>query len=245
MKILSNLGNSLAGVGDLIDAKKAIHWTLGLRQAELIILDKTNVLRTNNDSQLKAIREGDLLQEQLKYLKLVFPALRCTPVLGIWLKNKIADINDRLSRFEALQAQTNQLFRDCRMELDVARKKKQEILEEYPEAQELTYMQLQEKYGQEALLETNFAYIEARLRSAFYGFPESVGVALFDVSPQMRQALTERINQFIQQQRPTNNLGEAIVNAIYSLPTDRQQVVLGLIASEVGSLSANDENPIN
>lgn len=241
MQILSNLGNSLAGVYDTIDAKKAIHWTLALRQAELIILDKTNVLRTNTDSQVKAIREGVLLQEQLKYLKLIFPILRYIPLLGIWLKNKIADISDRLSRFESLQLQNSQLFRDCQMELDVAESKKQEILAEYPEAEILSYRQLQEKYGQEALLETNYAYIEARLRSAYYGLPESVGVALFDVSPQMRQALTERINQFLQQQRPANSLGQEIINAISLLPADRQQVVLGLLASEVGSLEESNK----
>jgi hypothetical protein len=239
MQIISNLGNSLAGVKDTIEAKEAIHWTIALRQAELTILDKTGVLRTNTYSRSKAVREHDLLQEQIKYLKFIFNIFSWVPILGIWLRNKLADIRERIANFEITQPETEKLFRDCRMELDAATAKKQEILAQYPEAESLTFMQLQEKYGEEALVETIFAYMEPRIRSQLSGIPESVGVALYEVSPRLRNVVLERIQKL--QQEYLTPTPEAIVgNAIASLPPERRQVFLGLLASEMGNLPNQD-----
>jgi hypothetical protein len=192
--VISSLANSTAGIAEIVDNEYRTHWTRGLRQAELIILDKESALLANKLAIARGLREINLLVEVKKYLNPLAKVFSKIPILGLCLTNKITDIEERIEQFHRNQEKQTYLSRDCEMELNTAVRLKTEIIKRNPEATQLSYLELQEKYSDEALTEKMYAFIEARIFAYKHGLSESVGVALFESSVERRKLLLKRLS---------------------------------------------------
>lgn len=192
--IVSNLGNSSAGVYDSIRAEERIDWSRGIRQAELTYLDRQAALRMNSLSARKKERDIQLKQEQIIALKRVLIFGRFIPLLSTYLSNVLENLIDEIKIWEESKEHSEALWRDCVFELQAAQQEKERILQKHPEALHMTYEQLQ-KRAELALREKKLAYIKPRYWAARNNLPESVGAALFDASDEERDYLISRITQ--------------------------------------------------
>ncbi len=210
--ILTNLGNSSAGVLDSIRNETRIHWTRGLRQAELTILDRESALRTNSISSRKTARAIQFKREQVVTLTKVFAIARFIPLVSTYIANLLDNIKDDIQVWEESQEHATALWRDCLFELNAARQEKEHILQEHPEGVHMTYEQIQQQ-AVIALREKKVAYIVPRYWAALNGLPEAVGVAIFEASKEERDYLMTRVIQDlhgIQIQQETLELAKTI-----------------------------------
>lgn len=192
--IFSNLGNSSAGVFDSIRAEERIDWSRGIRQAELTCLDRQAALRANLLSARKKERDIQFKQEQIACLKRILTVVRFVPLLSTYLSNTLENLIDEIKIWDESKEHSEALWRDCVFELNAAQREKERILQQHPEALQMTYEQLQERAAI-ALREKKLAYIKPRYWAARNNLPESVGAALFDASEDERDYLMTRLTQ--------------------------------------------------
>jgi hypothetical protein len=188
---ISNLGNSQAGIVDVIDSATRIHWLEGLKLAENIIQEKQSALRANKSAIAKHQRQLVLESEKLHLYRLLNPVLGI-PLLGTWIGNKVADIEDKLNSYREEEQPLKDRFRDCMMELDTAMRKRAEIIINHPEVRELSYEQIQERYSGSALREKKAFAIASTIWSVERGLPESVGQLILSSTSEEQQYLMLR-----------------------------------------------------
>lgn len=220
---ISNLGNSQADTEDVIDSATRIHWLEGLKKAENIILEKQNALLSNNLSHKKHKRELELLTDKLGIYRL-FSFLK-VPVFRIWIKNKIEDVEDSFQENEARLLASIRLVEDCKMELATALRKKQQIIEQYPEAKTLSYPQLQAIHSFVALRERKAFAVAATIWSAERNLPESVGHVILSAPPHEQEYLMLREVQI----RTGAVINETVIELarwLAELPLEQQQKIM-------------------
>src|SRR5919202_1604141 len=192
-KYLTNLSNSKSGVESIIRAQERQHWLRGLRQAELVILEKEGALLHGQIALAKQERQRVLSLEILATLTPVTKKVGFVPIFGQWLSGRIKDIHESLQQLEASYSKQEAMVRDCQQELKAAQDEWHRIVGEHPEILDLSSEEIEDRYGQAVLLEKKLAYIVPRAWAAEYGLPESVGVALYEATPNERQYLLARI----------------------------------------------------
>lgn len=194
MDILSNLGNSRAGIIDAIQVEYRKHWTRGLRQAELIIVDKQMTLAKNLVAFRQLERRIKIFEDRFKYTN-YFQWLTSVPILGKSIEDKILSLGESIHLMQLEIQKSEALFRDCNMELCVAQEQKQWILGQHPEAMEKTYEILQQEYSSEALVGQKEFLIDTKMVSALKGIPEEVVAIIFESTPKVQELLIKRVNE--------------------------------------------------
>lgn len=222
--MLSNLGNSKGGVLDAIRSAEQIDWTLGLKQAENTEFSQRSVLRSNFWSNRKATREIELKQEKIRWLYPIWKVVQFVPVVGKIVSNTLETLCDEVQAWEEAQDDRQVLFRDCAYELSIAQAEIQRILQEHPEAQTLTYEELQER-SLIALKEKKLSYLVPRYWAAKNGLPESVGATLFECTDSERDYLLTRIAQKLYG-FPATEQTIRLAQKIAQLPELQQQQLL-------------------
>lgn len=221
---LSNLGNSNAGVVDAIRSAERIHWILGLKQAENTILAQKSTLQSNIWSNRKACRDIDLKKEKIVWLTKAWWLFRLVPVFGTHISNKLETLRDEIAAWKESASDRESLFRDCAYELKVAQEELNRILQEHPEAELLSYEQLQEQ-SIVALREKKLSYIAPRYWAAKNNLPETVGATLFDATDEERDYLIARIAQKMYS-LPATEETIRLAGYIAQLPLEEQQSLL-------------------
>lgn len=222
--MLSNLGNSKAGVVDAIRAAERIDWTLGVRQAENTIFAQKSALQSNIWNERKTCREIDLKHEKVQWLQKLWWICRFVPILSTSIYNKIETLRDEITAWKEGILDRKSLFRDCAYELQVAQQELDRILKEHPEAQTLTYEELQER-SLIALKEKKLSYLAPRYWAARNNLPEAVGVTLFDATDDERDYLIARIAQKMYN-LPATEETIRLAGYIAQLPPDEQKSLL-------------------
>lgn len=205
MKFLTNLGNSQAAIVDEIRSEEKVHWLLGLRKAELIILDKQRALQNAEKCAKKAQRQDNYTRLQVEaYLRLL-PFIRWIPLLAVSLSNKIEDLRDELVERELHAPAIEAQVRDAVMECWTASEEHSRIVAAHPDAMEMGYAELQEQLSAIALEQKKARFVASRIWAATNGLPESVGALLFDCEPDQRDrilAYSRRMQHEMQSNQP-------------------------------------------
>lgn len=195
MQYLTNHSNSQAGTLDAIGIEQRKHWYRGLRQAELIIRDKSRALSSNYRARDRIIRELQFLEESLGYLKILSKCLHFVPVLGRWLLNRVCDQQVQIEDYQESLEEQESLIRDCELEHKSAIQQREQILKAHPEVLALSYEQIEEFYGKIALLEQKVSYLAPREFARQQGISLELSIALFEADEVERRYLIDRVIQ--------------------------------------------------
>ena len=173
--------NSQAAVLFEIRKQESVHWLLGLRQAELTINDRESALRANQKLLRRQLRElGSKARRLASLEKINFP-----------VNEQIDEMENLKDDLEEATIQIEQklppLVRDCQMELSVAISEKARILKSHPEAESLSFEELQQQFSGAALRSKQSRFIAAAAWASQNGLPEGAGQLLFDIPDQERE----------------------------------------------------------
>ena len=208
---LTNLTmNSRAGVLREIQKQYSIHWFLGLRQAELFIFDRSQVLAQHYQKQKEFNRQVEAYKRQLNQLRQFQ-----NHWMGQWiyallvghkswfgepelaLNQKIEHLEDLIEAAEQQQSFLEPLIRDAINELRAAEQMKEQIVSSHPEALSMSYDELQERFSSVALSELQVLHMAARVWAVRNYLPEGVGQTIFEHGIAERGLLLQRVNQMV------------------------------------------------
>jgi hypothetical protein len=216
--------NSWAATIHEIRKQERLHWFLGLRQAELCVRDKEQIIDANAHAERKYQRSMRRLQRELD-------ALNRLPELTPDEEDRIEELEDEIGQGKRTWVASQPLIRDAQLEYEIAKAERDRILQEHPEAQSLSFEELQKRYTLPALVEVHARYVAARIWSAQNGVPESVGSMLFELAPQEQEVVMRREVEL----RSGVEIGQNIVEAarrIASLPEAQRQLVVKALSDD-------------
>jgi hypothetical protein len=193
MQYLTNHSNSSSGTLEIIRVESRKYWYRGLKQAELIIREKKAALSSNRRARERMLRDIQLIEESLIYLRPISKILRPIPILGTWLFNRVCDQDDKIVDCKNSMIENESLFRDCQTELEVATLEYNRMLKEHPEATELSFQELEALHGSIALLAQKASFVSHRMFAIETGLPIEAAIALLEADPEEREYLWERI----------------------------------------------------
>ena len=214
--------NSLAAVRHEIRKQERIHWTAGLRQAELIVRDKLDALHQSEVQARKCSRNLRLLKHEYDELNARRDALTFKEEI------RIEEIEDEVVAAKRDWFNIQPLLRDANMEMEAAAQERDRIVKDHPECKDLSFQELQELYGQPALMNKLASFFAAEAWASMNHLPSSVGHLVLDTAPENREMLM-RLEAEI---RTHVCLDETTVQAarrIASLPPEEQEKVINLL----------------
>lgn len=182
-KFITNLGNSQAAISEEILSEERLHWSLGLRKAELVIFERQKALFGAQISSRKQNRKVKWWRSLILLLERTQIFWRYIPILNLLLTDRHFDLLDAIEEYQFHQSAIAANIRDCMMELTTAIAAKQRILGSHPEVLEWSYLQLQEYTAKIALTQKKARYIASRIWATAHHLPIEVGSTFLESSP--------------------------------------------------------------
>ncbi len=190
---LSNFAiNSQAATIDTIKREEGLHFSRGIRAAELIIAEKSNVLRQNYRFAKEQERKNTLHKIWVKSLIVAYKVFRFIPVLSILVKHEIERKEELLEDYEKSKSHFVSLIRDANLELATAQQELERIIERHPTIKDLSYLQREQYFSSFALIEKMSVNLGAALWAAEHNLPEHIGKMIFEMSPDDRLSVLKR-----------------------------------------------------
>lgn len=158
-----------------------------LKAAENTIAEKKSTLR---DVVLK--QRAQQRQQTVQKQQLIVWEERLAAISGegsevelqrLKLQQKIGDLTDELAAAKLETARLQDMIRDAQVELDAAQTEKHLLVQQHPFLNELSYEELQNRAGSEALMD-RLSKVAATALLQQQGFPEQFSTMLLELAPE-------------------------------------------------------------